>query len=162
MKLNVQYIPLDKIKPNLTIKITEHVKKLRNRMWDCMYMLVVKKEKNNDFSIICGNDRYEFLTKHTKNKYALCIIDEHSNETGVKYWFDGLFRAEQKKAEKGWVRENMSNNSISIIRAFIKEDTRFKELSHFQRLKVILLAVNYKNTVIQCMKSKVGDLLKTR
>ncbi|MFG6497701.1 hypothetical protein P8610_20255 [Fictibacillus sp. UD] len=162
MKLNVQYIPLHKIKPNLTIKITEHVKKLRNRMWDCMYMLVVKKEKNNDFSIICGNDRYEYLTKHTKNKYALCIIDEQSNETGVEDWFKGLYRAERRKSGKEWVRDNMSNNSISIIRAFIREDKRFKELSHFQRLKVILIAVKYKNTVITCMKSKVGDLLKTR
>ncbi|MDM5317584.1 hypothetical protein QUF49_16355 [Fictibacillus sp. b24] len=162
MKLNVQYIPLHKIKPNLTIKITEHVKQLRNRMWDCMYMLVVKREKNNDFSIICGNDRYEYLTKHTKNKYALCIIDEQSNETGVKYWFKNLYRAERRKERKEWVRDNMSINSVSIIRAFIREDTRFKELSHFQRLKVILLAVKYKNTVISCMKSKVGDLLKTR
>ncbi len=160
MKLNVQYIPLHKIKPNLSIKITDHVKTLRNKMWDCMYMLVVKKEKNNDFSIICGNDRYEYLTKHTKNKYALCIIDDHSNETGVKNWFDGLFRAEQRKAGIGWVRGNMSFTTISIIRSFVKEDKRFKELSHLQRLRVILLAVKYKNTVISCMKLKVGELLK--
>lgn len=162
MKLNVQYIPLDKIKPNLTIKITEHVKQLRNRMWDCMYMLVVKREKNNDFSIICGNDRYEYLSKHTKNKYALCIIDEQSNETCDKNWFKTLLYKERRNEWKEWARDNMSIHSISIIRAFIREDTRFKELSPFQRLRVILLAVTYKNTVISCMKSKVGDLLKTR
>lgn len=162
MKLNVQYIPLNKIKPNLTTKITEHVKQLRNRMWDCMYMLVVKREKSNDYSIICGNDRYEYLTKHTKNKFALCIIDEQSNETCDKNWFKTLFHTERRKTGKEWVLDNLSTKSVSIIRDFIKEDTRFKELSPFQRLRVILLAVKYKNTVISCMKSKVVELLKTR
>lgn len=161
MKLNVQYIPLEKIKPNFTIKLTEHVKKLRGMMWDCMNMLVVKKDKNGGFTIISGNDRYEYLTKHTKHKYAPCIIDEYPIKTDIKYWLNRLRRPEKMEKENNdWLsRDKMCPTAISIVRAFFKEDTRFKKLSHIQRLKVILLAVRYKKTVIGSMKTKVEDIL---
>jgi hypothetical protein len=45
MKFTIQYIPLDKIKPDLSLKITEHIKKLQRLMWDCMFVLVVKKSE---------------------------------------------------------------------------------------------------------------------
>lgn len=44
MKFTIEYIPLNKIKPDLSLKITKHMKKLQRLMWDCMmYVLVVKK-----------------------------------------------------------------------------------------------------------------------
>ncbi len=157
MKLNVQYIHLSKIKPDYTIKLTDHVKMLKNRMWDSMHMLVVQRDKEDGFSIISGNDRYEFLTKHTKNKYALCMVDENPRKTDMKNWLQNL-RGEGKKQDKKFIKK-MSPAALSIIKRFVKENPRFRELPLSKQLKVLLLAVRYKKTVITLMKSKVTDLL---
>lgn len=157
MKLNVQYIHLSKIKPDYSVKLTEHVKMLKNRMWDSMHMLVVKRDKKTGFSIISGNDRYEYLTKHTKSKYALCMIDEHPRTTGIKNWLQSLrFLNKEKKVKRF---NKVSPTALSIIKCFVKEDSRYYELSLRKRLIVLLLAVRYKKTVVSSMRSKVDDLL---
>jgi hypothetical protein len=160
MKLNVQYIPMSKIKPNLTVKITEHVKKLRNIMWDCMHILVVKKDKDGNFIIISGNDRYDYLQKHTKNKFAPCIIDENKLSTEFKYWIHRVFNLEIHEKERKDLFDKISPKSVSIIRGFIKEDPRFKNLSRLEKTKVLILALRYKKTVITSMKLKVDECLK--
>jgi hypothetical protein len=159
MKLNVQYIHLTKIKPNHAINLTDHVKMLKNRMWDSMHMLVVKKDKKNRFSIICGNDRFEYLTKHTKNKYALCIIDEQPRKTEIKNFLQSLRGMGRKEQDKKLCKR-VSPAALSIIKCFLKENPGFHELSFSQRLKVLLLAFRYKRTVIGSMKTKVEHLLE--
>ncbi|MED1865165.1 hypothetical protein P4V41_16995 [Fictibacillus nanhaiensis] len=158
MKLNVQYIHLTKIKPDYTIRLTDHVKMLKNRMWDSMHMLVVKQDKKNGFKIICGNDRYEYLTKHTKNKYALCLIDEQPRKKETKNWLQSLSKEREEQDKK--LFKKVSPAALSIIKCFLKENPRFHELSLSKRLKVLLLAVRYKKTVIGSMKTKVDNLME--
>lgn len=159
MRLNVQYIPMSKIKPNLSVKITEHIKKLRNIMWDCMHILVVKKEKDGNYTIISGNDRYEYLQKHTKNKFAPCIIDENKMLTELKYWICRVFNVHKPdKGNKDFFNK-LSPKSVSIIRDFLREEPRFKSLSRLEKTKVIILAVRYKKTVITAMKLKIDEFL---
>ncbi|RZT23996.1 MULTISPECIES: hypothetical protein [Fictibacillus] len=160
MRLNVQYIPLRKIKPNLTVKITEHIKKLRNIMWDCMHILVVKKEKDGTYTIISGNDRYEYLQKHTKNKCAPCIIDENKLSTELKYLFCRIFNVNKQEKENKDFFNKLSPKSISIIRNFLKEEPRFKSLSRVEKTKILILAIRYKKTVITAMKLKVDECLE--
>ncbi|MFD1356556.1 hypothetical protein ACFQ4X_01495 [Fictibacillus halophilus] len=162
MRLNVQYIPMNKIKPNISIKINEHVKKLRNIMWDCMHILVVKKDKDGSFTIISGNDRFEYLQKHTKTKYAPCIIDESRFTAELKYWYYRVFNP--KNSEKNNKHESwyLNPKSVSILRSFLKEEPRFKRLSHIQKTKILILAMRYKKTVISSMKLKVDECLSKK
>jgi hypothetical protein len=160
MKLNVQYIPLSKIRPNLTGKITEHIKKLRNIMWDCMHILVVKKEKDGNYTIISGNERYEYIQKHTKNKFAPCIIDENKLCTELRYWLYRVFNVHLQEKESKDIFDKISPNSVSIIRYFLKEEPRFRSLSRLEKTKVLILALRYKKTVITSMKLKVDECFK--
>jgi hypothetical protein len=160
MRLNVQYIPMSKIKPNFSVKITEHIKKLRNVMWDCMHILVVKKEKDGNYTIISGNDRYEYLQKHTKNKFAPCIIDENKMFTELKYWIHRIFNVHKQEKEKKDFFNKLSPKSVVIIRNFLKEELRFKSLSPAEKAKVLILALRYKKTVMTSMKLKVDECLK--
>lgn len=162
MRLNVQYIPMNKIKPNLSIKINEHVKKLRNIMWDCMHILVVKKDNDGSFTIISGNDRYEYLQKHTKTKYAPCIIDENRFTTELKYWYYRVFNPRNLKKNSKHELRYLNPKSVSILRSFIKEEPRFKRLSHIQKTKILILAMRYKKTVISSMKSKVDEYMSSK
>jgi hypothetical protein len=162
MRLNVQYIPMSKIKPNVSITITEHVKKLRNMMWDCMHIVVVKKDKSGYFTIISGNDRFEYLQKHTKTKYAPCIIDESRFKTELKFWFYRIFNLQHTEKDNKQISRELSPKSVSIIRSFLKEEPRYKRLSHIQKTKILILALRYKKTVISSMKSKVDECLSKK
>ncbi|WP_045516698.1 hypothetical protein [Neobacillus niacini] len=154
MKFTIQYIPLNKIKPDVSLKVTEHIKKLQRLMWDCMFVLVVRKNrKDNNYTIISGQERYESLRKHTKSIYAPCIVDK-SNSSGMVPWFQRL-RKKQPLDDfpllpAGW----------SIVRSFIKQEPRFKQLTRFEQIRVLLLAARYKRTVIYSMKLTVDDILK--
>ncbi|RBW69572.1 hypothetical protein [Bacillus taeanensis] len=154
MKLTVRYIPLSKIKPDLSLKITGHIKKLQSLMWDCMHILVVKKNsKDGSYTILSGVDRFEYLRKHTKNIYAPCIVDE-STSSGIKA---RLHRLCKKKTLDDFP---MLPKSWSIVRAFLKQEPRFSKLSRPQQIKVLLLAVRYKKTTILSMKRMVHQTLK--
>lgn len=159
MRLNVQYIPLYKIKPSLPIKINEHVKKLRNIMWDCMHILVVKKDKDGSFTIICGNDRFEYLRKHTKTKYAPCIIDENRFTAELMNWYYRVFHPSNHKKNIKKESKCINSKSVSIFRTFLKEEPRFKQLSPIQKTKILILAIRYRKTVISSMKLKVDECL---
>ena len=50
--------------------------------------------------------------------------------------------------------------SWKIFRSFLKKEPRFKNLSRSQQLGVLLLAVQYKKTVIFTMKKRVNDILR--
>lgn len=154
MKFTVQYIPLNKIKPDLSLKVTEHIKKLQSLMWDCMYILIVKKnKKDGSFTIVSGLERFEYLRKHTKNIYAPCILDE-STSSGIKAWIDRL-RNKQPLDDFP-----MMPTSWSIVRSFLKQEPRFSHLSRSQQIKVLLIGARYRRTVIRSMKHKVNEILR--
>ncbi|MBM7656502.1 hypothetical protein [Neobacillus cucumis] len=154
MKFTIQYIPLSKIRPDLSQKITEHIKKLQRLMWDCMFVLVVKKNrKDGTYTIISGQDRFESLKKHTKSIYAPCIVDKNSSNCMMS-WFHRL-RNKQPLDDFP-----LMPPSWSIVRSFLKQEPRFKTLSRAEQIKVLLIAVHYKKTVIYTMKSAVDNILK--
>jgi hypothetical protein len=154
MKFTIQYIPLNKIKPDLSLKITEHIKKLQRLMWDCMFVLVVRKNRKDDsYVIVSGQERFESLKKHTKNIYAPCIVDK-STSSGILAWFHRL-RNKQPLDDFP-----MMPTSWSIVRSFLKQEPRFKHLSRSQQIRVLLLAVRYKKTVMYSMKTTVDDILR--
>ncbi|MBV7507695.1 hypothetical protein KW850_20915 [Bacillus sp. sid0103] len=157
MKFTIQYIPLEKIKPGLSMKITEHLKKLQRVMWDCMFVLVVKKNrKDGSYIIVSGQDRFESLKKHTKNIYAPCIVDKSSRSPGMLSWFH-RFRNKQPLDDFP-----LMPASWSIVRSFLKQEPRFKHLSRSEQIRVLLIAAHYKKTVIFSMKTTVNDILRTK
>ncbi|WNB91293.1 hypothetical protein [Bacillus sp. NEB1478] len=161
MRLNVEYLPLSKIKPDPAVHVTEHVKKLRNMMWDCMHIIVVKKNSKGHYSIVSGKDRFEYLRKHTKNKYAPCIIDENKITTEIKYWMRKWFHSQTLEQHRQLpFLEPFTPKSLSIIKLFLKQEPSFKKLNPFQKLKVLLIAVQYKKTTIHCMRLMMNSLHK--
>ncbi|MED3563059.1 hypothetical protein [Bacillus xiapuensis] len=154
MKFTIQYIPINKIKPDLSQKITEHIKKLQRLMWDCMFVLVVKKNrKDGSYTILSGQDRFESLKKHTKNIYAPCIVDK-SSSTGIISLFYRI-----------WKKQPLDDfplmpASWSIVRSFLKQEPRFKNLSRSEQIRVLLIAARYKKTVIYTMKTTVDHILR--
>ena len=157
MKFTIQYIPLNKIKPDLSTKITEHLKRLQRVMWDCMFVLVVKKNrKDGNYIIVSGQDRFESLKKHTKNIYAPCIVDKSSSSTGMISWFH-RFRNKQPLDDFP-----LMPASWSIVRSFLKQEPRFKQLSRSDQIKVLLIAAKYKKTVVYTMKTTVNEILRSK
>lgn len=154
VKFTVEYIPLSKIKPDTSMKFTEHIKKLQRFMWDCMFVLVVRKNrKDNHYTIISGQERYESLRKHTKSIYAPCIVDKDTS-FGTKYWFHRLRRKQPLDDFP------LMPISWSIVRTFLKQEPRFKNLTRSQQIRVLLLAARYKKTVVHTMKMTVDDILR--
>ncbi|MFB5281712.1 MULTISPECIES: hypothetical protein [Peribacillus] len=156
MKFTIEYIPLNKIKPGLSLKITEHMKKLQRLMWDCMFnLLVVKKNRKDDsYIIVSGQDRFESLKKHTKNIYAPCIVDK-SDSTGMISW---LYRLRNKQPLDDFP---LVPTSWLIVRSFLKQEPRFKNLSRSEQIRVLRIAARYKKTVIYTMKTTVDDILRS-
>jgi hypothetical protein len=153
VKFTVQYIPLNKIKPDVSLKITEHIKKLQRLMWDCMFVLVVRKNrKDNNYTIISGQDRYESLRKHTKTLYAPCIVDKRTSSGIIP-----LFHRLRKKQPLDDFP--LMPVSWSIMRSFLKQEPRFKYLTRSQQIRILLLAAQYKKTVIITMRNTVSDIL---
>ncbi|OIK15742.1 hypothetical protein BIV60_08300 [Bacillus sp. MUM 116] len=154
MKFTIQYIPINKIKPDISQKITEHIKKLQRLMWDCMFVLVVKKNrKDGSYTILSGQDRFESLKKHTKNIYAPCIVDK-SSSTGIISLFYRI-----------WKKQPLDDfplmpPSWSIVRSFLKQEPRFNNLSRSEQIRVLLIAARYKKTVIYTMKTTVDHILR--
>ena len=156
MKFTIEYIPLNKIKPDLSLKITEHMKKLQRVMWDCMLnLLIVKKNRKDDsYIIVSGQDRFESLKKHTKNIYAPCIVDK-SDSTGMISWF---YRLRNKQPLDDFP---LAPTSWLIVRSFLKQEPRFKSLSRSEQIRVLRIAARYKKTVIYTMKTTVDDILRS-
>ena len=158
MKFTIEYIPLNKIKPDLSLKITKHMKKLQRLMWDCMmYVLVVKKNrKDGSYILVSGQERFETLKKHTKNIYAPCIVDK-SVSTGMISWFYRL---------RLWNKQPIDDfplmpTSWLIVRSFLKQEPRFQNLSRSEQIRVLRIAACYKKTVIYTMKKTVDEILRS-
>ncbi|MGC4377658.1 hypothetical protein WD019_12055 [Fictibacillus sp. Mic-4] len=160
MRFMVEYIPLKKIKLDEPVKLTDRLKKLRSLMWECMHVIVVKKDqKDNRFIIVSGRDRYEYLRKQTKHQYAPCIIDESNTSSGMKYWITRLWNRNLPPDIPSIHSGPFHPTSLSIIRSFIKKEPRFVQLSRSQQFKVLILGIRYKKTVESSMREKVDEIL---
>ncbi|UFT99980.1 hypothetical protein KO561_03180 [Radiobacillus kanasensis] len=150
MKFTVEYIPLSKIKTDLSLKLTERIRRLRMFMLDCMHLLVVKKDKKNDsYTLLGGENQLEYLKKHTNQTYAPCIVDVEKRKSKLLAILrKDVEREDHPMIPSGW----------SIIRSFLKEEPRFRELSRMDQLKVLMIGVRYKKTVIETMKNTVHQL----
>jgi hypothetical protein len=159
MRFTVQYIPLSKIKPSSSPIMNAHVRKLRNMMWDCMHLLVVSKNhKDGDYTIVTGQERYDFLHKHTKKLVAPCLVDESKPKGQLEsllQQYRGLWQPKPSSVRRSF---RLTPTTWSIVRAFLKEEPAFKQLTRLQQIQVLVLAVRYKRTVIASMKSKVHQI----
>ncbi|MDC3415464.1 hypothetical protein [Aquibacillus salsiterrae] len=144
MKFTIQYVPLKKITNNQPVDVTDKIRYLRKVMLDCLYLLVVKKNKKEDsYQVLSGHSRLDFLSKHTNLKYVPCLIaDQHANSS--------------KAALLNKMNDNNSS-SFQIIKRFIKEEPEYKSLNLFQKIKILMIGLNYKRTVISVMKSQVNQ-----
>ncbi|TDF98083.1 hypothetical protein [Paenibacillus piri] len=160
MRFTVQYIPLSRIKPGLSSIMTAKLRKLRSLVWDCMHVLVVRKNrKDGTYTVLLGQDRYDFLTKHTKKLTAPCLVDESKTCARLESWLHRL-RNERRRAAVPFKRlDRLTPPAWSIIRTFMNTElARFNRLTCKQQIQVLILAVRYKRTVVALMKSKVDQL----
>ncbi len=161
MRFTVHYIPLHKIRPAFSVKITDHIRKLRGMMWDCMHLLVVRKNKKNDqYEVISGFSRYDHLMKHTSKKYAPCIIEESKINSNFLQWLDYFRSRKLLDLYPDLKVQRLRPGSLTIIRSFLKQEPRFFELSRSQQLKVLLLAIRYRKTMVITMRAQVEQMLK--
>ncbi|CAM4466334.1 hypothetical protein PAPH110629_17360 [Paenibacillus phoenicis] len=85
MRFTVQYIPLNKLRPGISVQLTQRIKSLRKAAQDCMHLMVVRKSrKHGGYIIVSGNHHYEFLRKHTKNTVAPCLVDQGKTSERVE------------------------------------------------------------------------------
>jgi hypothetical protein len=153
MKFTVQYIPLGDIKKPESLTITDGLKRLERLMWDCMNILVVRKNRDG-YTILSGHDRLDYLKEHTKNFYAPCIVDD-SDGAGIKSWMNRLIN---KKPLDDFP---MTPKSWSIFRSFLKKEPRFRKLSRVQQIRVMIMAIRYKRTTITSMKNVVNQMIRS-
>jgi hypothetical protein len=161
MRYTVQYIPLNKIKPGFSAKITQRVKELRKIAQDCMHLLIVRKnKKEGGYLVVSGMNHLDYLKNHTKKNYAACLVDESKASASLASL---LYRFRKRKLPYDLPftkTERIPDNSWSIINSFLKQEPRFRRLSRSQQIKVLKLGLLYKKTAIVSMKAKVDDLLK--
>lgn len=155
----VQYIPLSKIKPDHSVKITSQIRKLRDRMWDCMHVLVVRKNgKHGSYMILFGNERFEYLTNHTKKLVAPCLVDESNPTARASSWFQRFHRKQILKHLPAVKAHRLTPVAWSIVRTFLREEPRFEQLTRRQQLQVLVQAIRYKKIVVASMKSKIDQM----
>jgi len=159
MRYTVQYIPLNRMKPGISAQITNRVRELRRVARDCMHLVIVRKSKKGNYTIVSGMQNYDFLKKHTKKTAAPCLVDENNAVFGLTAFVDRIRKRKLPYDVPYLKKERIPANSWSIIRTFLKQETRFKQLSRTQQLKVLRLGLQYKRTAVSCMKSKVDALL---
>ncbi|TFE19489.1 hypothetical protein [Cohnella luojiensis] len=160
MRFTVKYVPLSKIKPEASFGSSKRWHQLRAWMRDCVYLLIVRRnKKDGSFTLLGGLDRYEFLIRHTKKKYAPCIVDESGAMPDIRGWLD---RARNLKLLEHFPRfrtAKIEPAGSKIIRSFLRQEPRFARLSHAQKIKVLIQGIRYKRTVVDSMRSLVEEML---
>lgn len=164
MKFTVQYLPLSKIKPDRTGIMTQHMRNLSGVLYDCMHLLAVRKnKKTGGYVLIGGLSRYEHLVNHTRKKYAPCLVDNSIPDPGEKTsWLKRLRKRQSLKHYPHLQLGRLSPRSLAIIRAFLRREPRFKQLTRSQQLKVLMLGIRYKQTTIQAMRHSVDQMRMKR
>jgi hypothetical protein len=161
MRYTVQYIPLSKIKPGLPVQLTQRIKELRAAAQDCIHLLIVRKSrKEGGYTIVSGNNHFDYLQKYTKKKVVPCIVDESAVSSRLTSLVNRIGKRKLPYDVPYIKRERTPVNSWSIIRRFLKQEPRFRHLSRRQQIKVLRLGLQYKKTTVFSMKAKVDDLLR--
>ncbi len=149
MRFTVRYIPLRKIKPGEPAALTSRLRKLRSFMWDAMQLLVVRRNRQDGtYSLLIGRSRYDYLVNHTKKHAAPCLVDESPARSRIRAYGARLRRLVRQAP------------ALAIIRTFMREEPRFRQLTRRQQLQVLLLAVRYRDTVVASMIAKVEQMKK--
>jgi len=162
MRFTIQYIPLKKIDASATVRITERIKQLRAVVWDSSHLLAVKKNRRNgNYTVVGGHDRYRYMKAHTNKLYAPCVLDDSKEPkaAAVPSWIVRFRNRNLPKKFPKFHPEKVTPAGWSIIRTFVKEEPRFERLTRLQQVKVLILAVRYKKTVVRSMRSVVNDML---
>ncbi|WP_337100167.1 hypothetical protein [Paenibacillus sp. YIM B09110] len=162
MRYTVRYIPLNRIKEGgISSKLSRRIKELRKTAQDCMHMLIVRKSKSEGgYIVVSGHSNLDYLKKHTKKINAACLVDE-SKVSSRLFPFMEHFRKQKLIDQVPPIKpERFVGSSWLIIKRFLKQDPRFKNLSRSQQIKVLRLGLQYKKTTISSMRAKVDELLK--
>jgi hypothetical protein len=160
MRITIQYIPLNKIKPDQTVPMSQQLRRLRSVIWDCMHLLAVRKNRRDGtFTLLSGFDRYDYLIKHGKKYFAPCIVDESEAKIQAPGWLRRLWNRPMSSKLPKLKRGRISPAGWSIIRTFVKREPRFMQLTYSQQLQVLMLAVRYKKTVQGAMKAKMDEFV---
>jgi len=165
MKLTIQYIPLNRIHSSKPVRMTERIKQLRRVLWDSAHLLAVKKNrKDGTFVVVGGHDRLRYLRSNTNKQYAPCILDEANDSVSrnIPVWIRDLRNRKLPKSFPAVDPDKITPAGWSIVRSFVKEEPRFETLTRVQKLRVLLLAVRYKRTVVLAMKRMVDELTEER
>jgi hypothetical protein len=161
MRFTIQYIPLRKIHSSGHFRMTERIKQLRKVVWDSTHLLAVKKNrKDGSFTVIGGHDRYRYLQTHTNKIYAPCVLDDTKEKRfrSLPTWIRNFRNRNLPKRFPRFDPEKVTPAGWSIIRTFIKEEPRYEQLTRLQQVKVLLLGVRYKRTVVHAMKVMVDEM----
>lgn len=149
MRFTVQYIPLRKIKPGEPAALTTRLRKLRGLMWDAMQLLVVRRNrKDGTYRLLIGRSRYDYLVNHTRKISAPCLVDESPARSRIRAYGMRLRRLIRHAP------------ALAIIRTFMREEPRFRQLTRRQQFQVLLLAIRYRDTVVASMIAKVDRMKK--
>lgn len=163
MRFTIQYIPLNKIQSSGSVLMTQRIKQLRSMLWDSAHLLAVRKNrKDGGFTVVGGHDRFRYLRTHTNKMYAPCILDESKEPAAGGILPSWIRRFRNRKLPRRFPKfhpEKITPAGWSIIRAFFKEEPRFERLTRVQQMKVLLLGVRYKKTVVTSMKAMVDDFV---
>jgi hypothetical protein len=153
MRYSVQYIPLSKIKTGIPVTFTQRIKSLRKIAQDCMHLLIVRKSrKEGGYVLVSGGHHLEYLVRHTKKGVAPCLVDESKASSSLSAL---LYRLRKLASPERTARKN----GRSIVRSFMKQEPRFRQLSRSEQLKVLRLGLQYKKTTVAAMKARVNELL---
>lgn len=161
MKFTIQYIPLDQIEPHASLAAAKPFGKLHRFMRDCLaHLLIVRRNaKGGKYTLLNGQERYAFLLKHTRKKFAPCLIDKDGAPYGKSAPFHRITALKLLDLIPGWRLEQTAiAQSFSIICSFIKAEPRFHDLKLRQKIRVLMLAVRFKRTTAASMKAMVQYL----
>ncbi|GMK40763.1 hypothetical protein PCCS19_38190 [Paenibacillus sp. CCS19] len=163
MRYTVQYIPLSKIKPGFTIQLTNRIKELKRTAQDCMQLMIVRKSKKaGGYVLVSGSSHYDYLKKHTRKTTAPCLVDETKVSTKLNSLIH-FIRNQRLPYEVPHIkRSDAPASSWGIIRQFMKQEPRFKNLSHREQLQVLRLGLQYKKTTVSAMKAMVHKHLNNK
>ncbi|RIX59502.1 hypothetical protein D3P08_04990 [Paenibacillus nanensis] len=160
MRYTVQYIPLSKLKPGISVQLTKRIKELRKAAQDCMHLMIVRKSrKAGGYVIISGNHHFDYFKKHTRKAVAPCLVDESKALEGLHSLIHRMRKRKLPYEVPILKRERTPASSWTIIRRFLKQEPRFKQLSRRQQVKVLRLGLQYKKTTMLSMKAMVDDIV---
>lgn len=125
-------------------------------------MVVRKSRKEGGYVLVSGGSHYEYLKKHTRKGAAPCLVDESKASAKLNALIHRVRKRKLPYEVPHLKRERTPASSWSIIRRFLRQEPRFKNLSHRQQMKVLRLGLQYKRTTVSSMKAMVEEMLNQK